>query len=55
MSEFGFNGLDWVWTIYILLNEPKWIIGFLGTQPIYYPFKPTHLPNYVFKIFQNVL
>ncbi len=29
MGELGFNGLDWVWAIYTLLNRPKWVIGFL--------------------------
>ncbi len=50
MGGLGFNGLGWVglgwiWAIHTLLNEPKWVIGFLRTQPIYYPLKPTHLAS----------
>ncbi len=33
--------MGWVWVIHTLLNGPKWAIGFLRTQPIYYPPKPT--------------
>ena len=35
------GGLGWVWIIHTLLNEPKWAIGFLRTQPIFYPPNPT--------------
>ena len=37
MGGLGFNGLGWVWAIHTLLNRPKWVIGFLRTQAIYYP------------------
>ena len=43
MGGLGFNGLGWIWVIHILLNGPKWTIGFLSTQPIFYPPKLTHL------------
>jgi hypothetical protein len=38
-------GLGWVWAIHTLLNRPIWAIGFLRTQLIYYPLKPTHLAS----------
>jgi hypothetical protein len=43
MDGLGFNGLGWVCALHTLLNGFKWAIGFLRTQPIYYPPKPTHL------------
>ena len=51
MSGLGFNGLGWIWAMHTLLNEPKWVIGFLRIQPIYYPPKPTHLTPLLFTIF----
>ena len=45
MGGLGFNELNWVWAIHILLNEPKWAIEFLKTQPIYYLSKPINLTH----------
>ena len=51
MGGLGFNGLGWIWAMHTLLNGPKWVIGFLRIQPIYYPPKPTYLTPLLFTIF----
>ena len=54
MGGLGFNGLGWVCAIHTLLNGPKWVIGVLRTQPIYYPSKPTHLTPLASSLFSLI-